>query len=147
MKNLPKSLKTMQDIYNCYDLVKNEGYNASEFLNLLDAIKNRNYLSVYITNISDDMKTVTVNYCAEAEVNKKVTFNDTELTILSVTHNDGESDENENVTKVSSTIVLSGPIDKNSIFLYINEVPSIYETMELDKDEFDRIYYEIKSLV
>lgn len=147
MKNLPKKLKTMADIKNCYYLVKNEGYDAQQFLSLLDSIKGRNYTKAFIREILDDGKTIIVNYCAEALVNGIVTFNESELTILSVNHNDGKPDESGNVNKESSTIKLSDAISLDSIYLNINNNPSIYDQMNLDKNEFDAIYNDIKNLL
>ena len=148
MKNMPRKLNTKQDILNCLELVKTDAnYKAADLLKLLDALINRNFIIAVIDEISSDRKTVTLKYCAEAIVNGNVESNGTTLKIKSVEHIDGEPDDQGNVSKESTKVVLSGKLDDMYTSLYIEANPTIYEVMDIAKEEFDNIYSEVKALV
>lgn len=149
MKNLPRNLNTKQDILNCFELVKTNGeeYSASEFLELLKTLRNRNYIIALIDEISNDRKTVTLKYCAEATVDGKVQSGNATLTIKSVEHIDGEPDDQGVVSKESTKVVLSGALADNYTHLYIENANSIYDILDITKEEFDTIYSQVEKLV
>ena len=149
MRNLPKILKTKQDILNCYHLVKDKGYDAKGFFKLLTGIRNRNYLITPIDELSEDRKTVTIAYCNEAVVGGIVSSNEQDISILSVEHIDGDTEDEMSGTipKVKTIITLESPMKENAQTLFLQNTPTVYEEYGIDRQEFWDIYTDIRAMV
>ena len=143
MRNFPKNLKTRADIYNCLDMVRAGELKADDLVKAINKIKNQNYINAPITEMSDDRKTVTTHYLAEADNGSRAKVGTIAVTIKSVTHNESEPDEAGNTTLVSSTITLSKAGQKGAEIFALEKIPSVFEKYDVTEEELDAILEEL----
>ena len=147
MRRLPNDLATKQDIENCVEMAKAGKVKAKDVLKLLKKIRNRNYFMLPVKTISDDRKTVTVNYCAEAAAGGTANAGAVTATIKTVTHNDGEPDAQGNVSKVTTDIVLSKAIAAGTEILEVAKTPSEYDRYDMTETEFLAVVTEVEEMI
>jgi len=144
MVKLPKSLKTRRDVENCIAMVEAGTVKATDVLKLLYKIQNQNYINVAINELSDDRKTQTVNYCAEAAEGGAVLGGKVSTVIKSVEHNKG-TDTSGNESYVSTTITTAKAITAGSGVLKIEKTPSVYDKYGYTADEFQDIINSLEG--
>ena len=72
MEGFPKAIGTGQDLFHCLAMVQAGQLRAEDLKSAIGGIEAQEYISCPIQAISEDRKTVTVNYCAEAKVSQTV---------------------------------------------------------------------------
>lgn len=144
MKGFPKVLKTAQDIRNCKEMVTAGLLQAADLLEAIEALENQNFITCPIRELSEDRKTVTVTYCAEAAKSKKAAAGETTATIQAVQHLDGEPDGSGKTEKEKTEITLSKAIPAYSAELRIENAPSVYDTIGISEEELEQIKAELK---
>ena len=135
MKGLPKRFATADDIRNCHELTKTGEISKPELLEAMENLERQNYLHCGIQSISEDKKTVTVVYCAEAHVNDKAICNGKTVTIKGVNHVPGEEEGTFDATE----ILLSAKVDADAEIIDIPLPYTIYDQLGMTKEEFDEI--------
>lgn len=86
MKGFPKTIGTGQDLFNCLAMVQAGELAAADLKNTIEAIEARAYIPCPIGAISEDRKTVTINYCPEAQAAQAVNTATAGCTISTVEH-------------------------------------------------------------
>lgn len=143
MRNFPKNLKTKEDIYNCLEMVRAGELRAADLVKAITKIKNQNYTNAIITAMSDDRKTVTTNYLAEADNGSRAKVGSVVATIKSVTHIESEPDEQGNTSFVSSEITISKAGTKGAEVFALEKTPSVYDKYGVTEAELDAILEEL----
>ena len=72
MKGFPKTIGTGQDLFNCLAMVQAGELAAADLKSAISGIEARKYIPCPIVAISDDRKTVTINYCPEAKASQAI---------------------------------------------------------------------------
>lgn len=146
MRNFPKNLKTRDDIYNCLDMVRAGQLKVSDLVNAINKIKNQNYINAVITEVSEDRKTVTTNYLAEADVDGHAKVENLTVTIKRVTHIEGEPDKEGKTSFVSSEIEVSRAVAAGAEVFALEKIPSVYDKYNVTEEELDAILEELAGM-
>jgi len=143
MRNFPKNLKTKEDIYNCLDMVRAGDLRAADLTKAINKIKNQNYINAEIVSISEDRKTITTRYLAEADEGSRAKVGAAIVTVKAVTHGESEPDEQGKTSLVSSEITVSKAVAKSAEIFALEKIPSIYDKYGVTESELDAILDEI----
>lgn len=143
MRNFPKNLKTKEDIYNCLEMVRAGELRAKDLEKAINKIKNQNYINAEIVSISEDRKTVTTRYLAEADEGSRAKVGATIVTVKSVAHIESEPDEQGKTSLVSSEITISKAVAKGAEIFALEKIPSVYDKYGVTESELDAILDEI----
>lgn len=145
MRKFPSNLKTRADIYNCLDMVRAGELRASDLVKAIKKIKNQNYINAVITDISNDRKTVTTNYLAEADVDMRAKVGEVIVTIKSLTHIESEPDEQGRTSFVSTEIVVSRAVAAGAEIFGLEKVPPVFDRYGVTEAELDDILAELEG--
>lgn len=72
MRGYPHTIGTAQDLNNLLSLVQAGELQKADLLNTISALEAQQIITCPIVAISDDRKTVTLNYCAEAKTGQAI---------------------------------------------------------------------------
>lgn len=72
MKGFPKVIKTRSDLVNTFSLVKKGRLKAADWLAAVEKLENQNWIMCPVIELSEDRKTVTIMFCAEAAAGQKI---------------------------------------------------------------------------
>lgn len=72
MKGFPKVIKTRSDLVNTFSLVKKGRLKAADWLAAVEKLENQNWIMCQVIELSEDRKTVTIMFCAEAAAGQKI---------------------------------------------------------------------------
>ena len=72
MVGFPKNIKTRADLVNTYKLVKKGKLKKEDWLAAVEKLEGQNWIVCPILSMSEDRKTVTLNFCNEAEEGQKI---------------------------------------------------------------------------
>lgn len=86
MREFPKELRTKVDITNTFEMVKAGELQAEDWLAVIEKLENQNWITCPLVTMSEDRKTVTLNYCAEAAAEQKIKNGSSTPTIMAVEH-------------------------------------------------------------
>lgn len=145
MRKFPSNLKTRADIYNCLDMVRAGELRASDLIKAIKKIKNQNYINAVITGISEDRKTVTTNYLAEADVDMRAKVGEVIVTVKSLTHIESEPDEQGRTNFVSTEIVVSRAVAAGAEIFGLEKVPPVFDRYGVTEAELDDILAELEG--
>lgn len=145
MRKFPSNLKIRADIYNCLDMVRAGELRASDLVKAIKKIKNQNYINAVITDISNDRKTVTTNYLAEADVDMRAKVGEVIVTIKSLTHIESEPDEQGRTSFVSTEIVVSRAVAAGAEIFGLEKVPPVFDRYGVTEAELDDILAELEG--
>jgi hypothetical protein len=143
MRNFPKNLKTKEDIYNCLEMVRAGELRAADLTKAIKKIKNQNYINAEITGVSEDRKTVTTRYIAEADEGSRAKVGATVVTVKAVTHGESEPDEQGKTSLVSSDITVSKAVAKGAETFALEKIPSVYDKYGVTESELNAILDEL----
>ncbi len=143
MRNFPKNLKTKEDVYNCLEMVREGKLSTADLTKAINKIKNQNYINAEIIGISEDRKTVTTRYLAEANEGSRAKIGATIVTVKAVTHIKSEPDEQGNTSLASSEITVSKAVAKSAETFALEKIPPIYDKYGMTENELDTILDEI----
>lgn len=139
MKGLPKRLATADDIRNCYAMTQTGEIEKSDLLEAMEELESQNYIHCPIREISSDGKTVTVGYCAEAAVGAEAIVGDKTVTIRSVNHIEGESEQGMGPSYETTEIGVSAKVSADATVIDVTGPYNIYDDLGITKEEFDEI--------
>lgn len=145
MKGFPKTLKTRQDILNCKAMVDAGVFKASDLQKAMNKLEATNYIVLQINGLSEDRKTVTTNYCAEAAAGGTAVAGNVKASIKSVTHNEETNEETGQTNNVSSDIVLSKAIAASSETLKVLKATTCFDRLNMTEEEFDSILADLEA--
>lgn len=145
MRKFPSNLKTRADIYNCLDMVRAGELRASDLIKAIKKIKNQNYINAVITGISEDRKTVTTNYLAEADVDMRAKVGEMIVTVKSLTHIESEPDEQGRTSFVSTEIDVSRAVVAGAEIFGLEKVPPVFDRYGVTEAELDDILAELEG--
>lgn len=145
MRKFPSNLKTRADIYNCLDMVRAGELRASDLIKAIKKIKNQNYINAVITGISEDRKTVTTNYLAEADVDMRAKVGEVIVTVKSLTHIESEPDEQGRTSFVSTAIDVSRAVAAGAEIFGLEKVPPVFDRYGVTETELDDILAELEG--
>lgn len=145
MRKFPSNLKTRADIYNCLDMVRAGELRASDLVKAIKKIKNQNYINAVITGISEDRKTVTTNYLAEADVDMRAKVGEVIVTIKSLEHIESEPDEQGRTSFVSTAIDVSRAVAAGAEIFGLEKVPPVFDRYGVTEAELDDILAELEG--
>lgn len=145
MRNFPKNLKTKEDIYNCLEMVRAGELRVADLVKAINKIKNQNYINAPIKELSEDRKTITTHYLAEAAAGGKAIVGTASVTIKGVTHVDSDPDEQGNTTKIASEIVISKAATKGAEMFALEKNPSVYDKYGVTEAELNDILAELEG--
>ncbi len=134
-----------QDFFNYFEMWQQGLVRASDLIKEINRIKNLNYDKAVVNEISDDRKTVNVNYLAEASEGSAARVGKVNVVVESITHNESEPDEHGNTSFVTSDIVVNKAVTAGSTTFDLVKVPSIYERMNITEDEIDEILEQLQG--
>ncbi len=139
MKGLPKRIATADDIRNLYAMTKTGEIEKAALLEAMEELERQNYIHCPIREISTDCKTITVGYCAEATVDTEAIVGDKTVTIKSVNHIEGESEEGMGPSYETTEIGVSAKVSADATVIDVTGPYNIYDDLGMTKEEFDEI--------
>lgn len=145
MKGLPKRFATADDIRNCYELTKTGEISKAELLEAMEELEEQNYLHCPIREISDDCKTVTIGYCAEATEGDEAIVADKTITLRSVRHIQGEAEEGMEASYETTELGLSAKVSAEATEIKVTAPYNIYDQLGMSKEEFDEIKADLAA--
>ena len=151
MRGFPKTLKTAKDYRNCKAMVDAGRLKAADLIRALKTLKERNYLNIPAKELSEDKKTVTVPYCAEAKAGVKLYTSGTAYDTTEVTHVEPEEDAaaagtGTNGTQYAETkITISGALPDDATIVQIAKTPTVYETVGLTEEEVNEMLEDLQK--
>lgn len=145
MRNFPKRLATATDIRNCKALVDDGTFEAQQLLDAIETLEKTNYLHCPITEISEDCKTITIKYCAEANKNVEAIVDGKKVIVTSVTHVEGEADEQGETELETSIIVVSAAVSSETKVIDITAPYSIYDSLGMTAEELNTIKEDLAN--
>lgn len=72
MKGFPKVIKTKSDLVNTFKMAKKGSLKKSDWLEAVAKLENQNWIMCPVISLSEDRKTVTIMFCAEAAAGQRV---------------------------------------------------------------------------
>ena len=139
MKGLPKRIATADDIRNLYAMTKTGEIEKAALLEAMEELERQNYIHCPIREISTDCKTITVGYCAEATVDTEAIVGSKTVTIKSVNHIEGESEEGMGPSYETTEIGVSAKVSADATVIDVTGPYNIYDDLGMTKEEFDEI--------
>jgi hypothetical protein len=146
MKGFPKAIGTGQDLLNCLALVQAKELAADDLKNAIAGIEAQAFITCPIVAVSGDRKTVTINYCPEAQ--DAQTINSAAgCTITAVNHqasgtNGAGGSEN---TPDQSVITLSAALGTDETALKIPSPASPLAALGITQDQLNSIKGVLKQ--
>ncbi|UZT82152.1 hypothetical protein [Caproicibacterium sp. BJN0003] len=142
MKGFPKTIGTGQDLFNCLAMVQAGELAAVDLKNAIEAIEAQAYIPCPIGSISEDRKTVTINYCPEAQASQAINTATSGCTVSAVEHKkvSGGTEDAGSETGPNQTIVtLSTALGVGETVLKIPAPTSPYAALGITQEQIDSI--------
>lgn len=145
MRDFPKRLATATDIRNCKQLVDEGVFGASQLLEAIEKLESMNYLHCPVLAVSEDRKSITVMYCAEATANTKAIVKGKTVTITAVTHTEGEPDEQGETQYENTVITVSAMVAADATVADVTAPYTIYDSLGMSAEELNQIKEELAN--
>ena len=143
MVGFPKNIKTRADLVNTYKLVKKGKLKKEDWLAAVEKLEGQNWIVCPILSMSEDRKTVTLNFCNEAEEGQKIRNGSIFPTIngLSVeTEEQTKEDMEAGKTEVKHTVLtLSRALLKDTVEIGIPAAITFYERLGIAEAEVEEM--------
>ncbi len=72
MRGFPKVIRTGADLVNAFKMAKDGRLKREDWLAAVEKLENQNWIMCPVIEMSEDRKTVTIMYCAEAAAGQRV---------------------------------------------------------------------------
>ena len=108
MVGFPKNIKTKADLVNTYKLVLKGKLKKEDWLAAVEKLEGQNWITCPVISMSEDRKTVTLNFCNEAVEGQKILNGSITPTINSISTEVEEQTEEEKAagkTEVKHTVL------------------------------------------
>ena len=143
MVGFPKNIKTRADLVNTYKLVKKGKLKKEDWLAAVEKLEGQNWIMCPILSMSEDRKTVTLNFCNEAEEGQKIRNGSIFPTINGIsveTEEQTKEDMEAGKTEVKHTVLtLSRALLKDTVEIGIPAAITFYERLGIAEAEVEEM--------
>ena len=143
MVGFPKVIKTKQDLVNTFKLVKRGKLKKADWLAAVEKLEGQNWIVCPILSMSEDRKTVTLNFCNEAEEGQKIRNGSIFPTINGIsveTEEQTKEDMEAGKTEVKHTVLtLSRALLKDTVEIGIPAAITFYERLGIAEAEVEEM--------
>lgn len=143
MVGFPKNIKTRADLVNTYKLVKKGKLKKEDWLAAVEKLEGQNWIVCPILSMSEDRKTVTLNFCNEAEEGQKIRNGSIFPTINGIsveTEEQTKEDMEAGKTEVKHTVLtLSRALLKDTVEIGIPAAVTFYERLGIAEAEVEEM--------
>lgn len=143
MVGFPKNIKTRADLVNTYKLVKKGKLKKEDWLAAVEKLEGQNWIACPILSMSEDRKTVTLNFCNEAEEGQKIRNGSIFPTINGIsveTEEQTKEDMEAGKTEVKHTVLtLSRALLKDTVEIGIPAAITFYERLGIAEAEVEEM--------
>ena len=143
MVGFPKNIKTRADLVNTYKLVKKGKLKKEDWKAAVENFEGQNWIVCPILSMSEDRKTVTLNFCNEAEEGQKIRNGSIFPTINGIsveTEEQTKEDMEAGKTEVKHTVLtLSRALLKDTVEIGIPAAITFYERLGIAEAEVEEM--------
>lgn len=139
MVGFPKNIKTKADLVNTYKLVLKGKLKKEDWLAAVEKLEGQNWITCPVLSMSEDRKTVTLNFCNEAAEGQKILNGSITPTINSISTEVEEQTEEEKAagkTEVKHTVLtLSRALLVGTVEIGIPAAVTYYDRLGITETE------------
>lgn len=143
MVGFPKNIKTKADLVNTYKLVLKGKLKKEDWLAAVEKLEGQNWITCPILSMSEDRKTVTLNFCNEAAEGQKILNGSITPTINSISTEVEEQTEEEKAagkTEVKHTVLtLSRALLVGTVEIGIPAAVTYYDRLGITEAEVEEM--------
>lgn len=143
MVGFPKNIKTKADLVNTYKLVLKGKLKKEDWLAAVEKLEGQNWITCPVLSMSEDRKTVILNFCNEAAEGQKILNGSITPTINSISTEVEEQTEEEKVagkTEVKHTVLtLSRALLVGTVEIGIPAAVTYYDRLGITEAEVEEM--------
>lgn len=143
MVGFPKNIKTKADLVNTYKLVLKGKLKKKDWLAAVEKLEGQNWIICPVLSMSEDRKTVTLNFCNEAAEGQKILNGSITPTINSISTEVEEQTEEEKAagkTEVKHTVLtLSRALLVGTVEIGIPAAVTYYDRLGITEAEVEEM--------
>ena len=143
MVGFPKNIKTKADLVNTYKLVLKGKLKKEDWLAAVEKLEGQNWITCPVLSMSEDRKTVTLNFCNEAAEGQKILNGSITPTINSISTEVEEQTEEEKAagkTEVKHTVLtLSRALLVGTVEIGIPAEVTYYDRLGITEAEVEEM--------
>lgn len=143
MVGFPKNIKTKADLVNTYKLVLKGKLKKEDWLAAVEKLEGQNWITCPVLSMSEDRKTVTLNFCNEAAEGQKILNGSITPTINSISTEVEEQTEEEKAagkTEVKHTVLtLSRALLVETVEIGIPAAVTYYDRLGITEAEVEEM--------
>lgn len=143
MVGFPKNIKTKADLVNTYKLVLKGKLKKEDWLAAVEKLEGQNWITCPVLSMSEDRKTVTLNFCNEAAEGQKILNGSITPTINSISTEVEEQTEEEKAagkTELKHTVLtLSRALLVETVEIGIPEAVTYYDRLGITEAEVEEM--------
>lgn len=143
MVGFPKNIKTKADLVNTYKLVLKGKLKKEDWLAAVEKLEGQNWITCPVLSMSEDRKTVTLNFCNEAVEGQKILNGSITPTINSISTEVEEQTEEEKAagkTEVKHTVLtLSRALLVGTVEIGIPAAVTYYDRLGITEAEVEEM--------
>lgn len=143
MVGFPKNIKTKADLVNTYKLVLKGKLKKEDWLAAVEKLEGQNWITCPVISMSEDRKTVTLNFCNEAAEGQKILNGSITPTINSISTEVEEQTEEEKAagkTEVKHTVLtLSRALLVGTVEIGIPAAVTYYDRLGITEAEVEEM--------
>lgn len=143
MVGFPKNIKTKADLVNTYKLVLKGKLKKEDWLAAVEKLEGQNWIICPVLSMSEDRKTVTLNFCNEAAEGQKILNGSITPTINGISTEVEEQTEEEvaaGKTEVKHTVLtLSRALLVGTVEIGIPAAVTYYDRLGITEAEVEEM--------
>lgn len=143
MVGFPKNIKTKADLVNTYKLVLKGKLKKEDWLAAVEKLEGQNWITCPVLSMSEDRKTVTLNFCNEAAEGQKILNGSITPTINSISTEVEEQTEEEKAagkTEIKHTVLtLSRALLVGTVEIGIPAAVTYYDRLGITEAEVEEM--------
>lgn len=148
MVGFPKNIKTKADLVNTFKLAKKGKLKKEDWLAAVEKLEGQNWIMCPVLSMSEDRKTVTLNFCNEAAEGQKVLNGNIRPTINAVAVEVEPQTEDEvaaGKTEIKHTVLtLSRALTMGTEEIGIPAAVTYYERLGITEAEVEAMKGELQ---
>ena len=143
MVGFPKNIKTKADLVNTYKMVPKGKLKKEDWLAAVEKLEGQNWITCPVVSMSDDRKTVIINFCNEAKEGQKILNGSITPTINSISTKVEEQTEEEvaaGKTEVKYTVLtISRALLAGTVEIGIPAAVTYYDRLGITEAEVEEM--------
>lgn len=143
MVGFPKNIKTKADLVNTYKLVLKGKLKKENWLAAVEKLEGQNWITCPVLSMSEDRKSVTLNFCNEAAEGQKILNGSITPTINSISTEVEEQTEEEKAagkTEIKHTVLtLSRAVLVGTVEIGIPAAVTYYDRLGITEAEVEEM--------